>query len=70
MIHPYLVLQIYIPNDSQFTLECGVTDVGGNKGRIVFSTSIKAIKYSAFHISLPLTIMKRDVVCSWLNLKK
>jgi len=62
LIHPFLVLQIYIPSESQFTLECGITDIGCNKGRIVLSTSIKSIKYSSLHISLPLTIMKRDVV--------
>jgi len=65
LIHSYLVLQIYIPKNNQFSLECGITDIGNNKGRIVLSTSIKTIKYSAFHISLPLTIIKRDV---WMNL--
>ncbi|OUM60248.1 hypothetical protein PIROE2DRAFT_14023, partial [Piromyces sp. E2] len=61
LIHPFLVLQIYVPSESQFTLECGITDIGCNKERIVLSTSIKSIKYSSFHISLPLTVMKRDV---------
>jgi len=65
LIHSYLVFQIYVPKNSQFTLEFGITDIGNNKGRIVLSTSIKTIKYSAFHISLPLTIMKRDI---WMNL--
>ncbi|ORX73503.1 hypothetical protein BCR32DRAFT_249899 [Anaeromyces robustus] len=65
LIHPFLIFQIYVPKNSQFSLECGVTDIGNNKGRIVLSTSIKSIKYSALHISLPLTIMKKDV---WMNL--
>ncbi|ORX60168.1 hypothetical protein BCR36DRAFT_408527 [Piromyces finnis] len=65
LIHPFLVLQVYIPSNCQFTLECGITNVGCDKGRIVLSTSIKSIKYSSPHISLPLTIMKRDV---WMNL--
>ncbi|CAK8682383.1 unnamed protein product [Clavelina lepadiformis] len=42
-----------------------MTDVGGNKRRVVLSTSVREILATPLHAKLPLSLIKRD---SWVNL--
>eukprot|EP00794_Sanderia_malayensis_P018285 gene18284-20108_t len=62
---PFLLFQINIPPGASFSLETVVADSSNQKRRILMSTSYKEISVTAFHVKVPLTVLKRGV---WLNL--
>ena len=61
----YLVTQVFVPISKDFAIELMMTDVGGNKRRVVLSTSVREISATPLHAKLPLSLIKRD---SWVNL--
>ncbi|KAK3579069.1 hypothetical protein CHS0354_029929 [Potamilus streckersoni] len=65
LIQRYLIIQIYIPKGSDFSMELGVTDMGNNKRRLCFSSAQKDTQITPLHARIPLTVLKRGM---WLNL--
>ncbi|CAK8682363.1 unnamed protein product [Clavelina lepadiformis] len=65
LIQRYLVTQVFVPISKDFAIELMMTDVGGNKRRVVLSTSVREISATPLHAKLPLSFVKRD---SWVNL--
>ncbi len=65
ILQPYLVIQLHVLPGVSFSLEAVVMDTSNQKRRILMSTSYRDISVTAFHVKIPLTILKRG---HWLNL--
>ncbi|XP_022107810.1 uncharacterized protein C3orf67 homolog isoform X2 [Acanthaster planci] len=65
LVQRFLVVQVFVPLGQDFSVELGVSDMGNNKRRLLFSTAQKEIAATPLHAKIPLTIVKRAV---WLNL--
>ncbi|XP_064605287.1 protein CFAP20DC-like isoform X2 [Liolophura sinensis] len=65
LVQRFLVLQIYLAKGQDFNFELGLTDLGKNKRRVLFSTSQRDIQTTPLHAKIPLSIVKRGI---WLNL--
>ncbi|CAH1783317.1 unnamed protein product [Owenia fusiformis] len=65
LVQRYVVIQINVQKGTDVTIELGVSDLGNNKRRLHFSTSLKENSCTPLHAKVPLTILKRSV---WVNL--
>lgn len=64
LIHPFLVLQVFIPKGCECTVEIGYVDYSNTKRRIVFS-QCKAMARHLHHVRMSSSQFKRDI---WANL--
>ncbi|XP_067933834.1 protein CFAP20DC-like [Watersipora subatra] len=64
LVQRYLIFQLIVPKGGEFSLEVGVTDIGGNKRRLNMSTSVKEITATPLHAKLPLTALRKSI---WVN---
>ncbi|XP_038068577.1 protein CFAP20DC-like isoform X2 [Patiria miniata] len=65
LVQRFLVLQVFVPLGQDFSIELGVSDMGNNKRRLLFSTAQKEIAATPLHAKIPLTVVRRAM---WLNL--
>ena len=65
ILQPFLVIQLFVLPGVSFSLEVVVLDAANQKRRILMSTSYREISVTAFHVKIPLSILKRG---TWLNL--
>lgn len=64
LIHPFLVLQVFIPKRCECTVEIGYVDYSNTKRRIVFS-QCQGITRHLHHMCMSSNQFKRDI---WVNL--
>ncbi|XP_069141181.1 protein CFAP20DC-like isoform X2 [Argopecten irradians] len=65
LIQRYLVIQLHLAKGQDLSIELGVSDLGNNKRRLLFSTAQKETQVTPLHAKVPLTILKRSI---WLNM--
>ena len=65
ILQPFLIIQLFVAAGVGFSLEAVVLDSSNQKRRILMSTSYREISVTAFHVKVPLTMLKRGI---WLNL--
>ncbi|RUS71467.1 hypothetical protein EGW08_020766, partial [Elysia chlorotica] len=65
LVQRFLVLQLHLSKGADFSIELAVTDLSGNKRRLLLSTSQKETQVTPLHAKIPLTVVRRAV---WVNL--
>lgn len=51
------------PQREHLSIELCITDLNNNHRRFLASTANREVKITALHVTLPLTVVKRGVVC-------
>ena len=54
LIHPYLVIQVYAPQQQALTLDLGVTDSSKTRRKLLLTTAAKEFKSNPLHATIPL----------------
>ncbi|KAK3260743.1 hypothetical protein CYMTET_30317 [Cymbomonas tetramitiformis] len=65
LMQPFLVFQLFLPLGQSFSFELSVSDTGGTRRRLVFSTAFTDVKRTPLHCQIPLATVRHGV---WLNL--
>ena len=64
LLHPYLILQLFISKGKSFTIEFAFVDHSNTKRRVVFAYTTKVVR-NPLHVRLPAEGIRREV---WVNL--
>ncbi|KAJ8301141.1 hypothetical protein KUTeg_020128 [Tegillarca granosa] len=64
LVQRFLIFQISVAKGQDFSIEIGVTDLGNNKRRLLFSSSQKETQVTPLHAKIPLAVLRRS---TWVN---
>ncbi|CAM6095741.1 unnamed protein product [Calypogeia fissa] len=65
LLHPFLVLQVFVPQGVHFSIELRVSDINNTRRKMYFSTSFSDIKSTPLHCQIPISMVVRN---KWLSL--
>ncbi|KDO26589.1 hypothetical protein SPRG_07993 [Saprolegnia parasitica CBS 223.65] len=65
LTHRYVVLQAWLPSGKAISLELGVTDVAGNRRRLLLSTAFRDCAVHQLHAQIPFQQLRRETWMHW-----
>ncbi|KAJ7551982.1 hypothetical protein O6H91_06G037200 [Diphasiastrum complanatum] len=64
LVHPYLVLQLFVPLGQHFSLELRLSDATNTRRKMYLSTSFSELKTTPLHCQIPLSMIMHN---TWLS---